>query len=160
MFISGSIDRCILRHGVRARFRAALHMGRHLERQAIMVSRFSSAASMTQNTRSGVGRLSDDKRKAIAFQALARTEPISALAERNGVSRPTVYRQIGTARAALDEAFDTTRAADADQVLFMLPVTRQWLDQVVVALTMVGHVSFRGTLELMHDLLGVSTSLG
>src|SRR5215469_10094645 len=135
-------------------------MGRHLERQAIMVSRFSSAASMTQNTRSGVGRLSDDKRKAIAFQALARTEPISALAERNGVSRPTVYRQIGTARAALDEAFDTTRAADADQVLFMLPVTRQWLDQVVVALTMVGHVSFRGTLELMHDLLGVSTSLG
>ena len=115
---------------------------------------------MTQNTRSGVGRLSDDKRKAIALQALARSEPISVLAERNGVSRPTVYRQIGTASAALDEAFDTTRAADADQVLFMLPVTRQWLDQVIVALTMVGHVSFRGTLELLHDLLGVSTSLG
>ncbi|WP_208461056.1 hypothetical protein, partial [Paraburkholderia mimosarum] len=34
------------------------------------------------------------------------------------------------------------------------------LDQVIVALTMVGHVSFRSTLELMHDLLGVSTSLG
>ncbi|MGF6971864.1 transposase-like protein [Paraburkholderia sp. JPY465] len=84
---------------------------------------------MTQNTRSGVGRLSDDKRKAIALQALTRTEPISVLAERNGVSRPTVYRQIGTASVALDEAFDTTRAADADQVLFMLPVTRQWLDQ-------------------------------
>ncbi|MGF6971715.1 hypothetical protein QFZ94_000142 [Paraburkholderia sp. JPY465] len=115
---------------------------------------------MTQNTRSGVGRLSDDKRKAIALQALTRTEPISVLAERNGVSRPTVYRQIGTASVALDEAFDTTRAADADQVLFMLPVTRQWLDQVIVALTMVGHVSFRSTLELMHDLLGVSTSLG
>ncbi|MGF6971639.1 transposase-like protein [Paraburkholderia sp. JPY465] len=115
---------------------------------------------MTQNTQSGVGRLSDDKRKAIALQALTRTEPISVLAERNGVSRPTVYRQIGTASVALDEAFDTTRAADADQVLFMLPVTRQWLDQVIVALTMVGHVSFRSTLELMHDLLGVSTSLG
>ncbi|MGF6971835.1 hypothetical protein QFZ94_000262 [Paraburkholderia sp. JPY465] len=115
---------------------------------------------MTQNTRSGVGRLSDDKRKAIALQALTRTEPISVLAERNGVSRPTVYRQIGTASVALDEAFDTTRAADADQVLFMLPVTRQWLDQVIVALTMAGHVSFRSTLELMHDLLGVSTSLG
>jgi hypothetical protein len=82
------------------------------------------------------------------------------LAERNGVSRPTVYRQIGTARAALDEAFDTAQADDADQVLFMLPVTRQWLDQVIVALTMVGHVSFRSTLELMRDLLGVSTSLG
>ncbi|KAF7961507.1 hypothetical protein AWV80_32605 [Cupriavidus sp. UYMU48A] len=83
-----------------------------------------------------MGRLSADKRKAIALQALARTEPISVLAERNGVSRPTVYRQIGMASAALDEAFDTARAGDADQVLFMLPVTRQWLDQVIVALTM------------------------
>jgi hypothetical protein len=42
-----------------------------------MMSHFSSAASMTQTIRSGVGRLSDDKRKAIALQALARTEPIS-----------------------------------------------------------------------------------
>jgi transposase-like protein len=125
-----------------------------------MVPHFSSAASMTQNTRSGVGKLSDDQRKAIALQALARTESISVLAQRNGVSRPTVYRQIGTASAALDEAFDTTRATDADQVLFMLPVNRQWLEQVIVALTMVGHVSFRTTLELMHELLGVSTSLG
>ncbi|UIF89392.1 hypothetical protein KAF44_29365 (plasmid) [Cupriavidus necator] len=61
---------------------------------------------MTQNTRSGVGRLSADKRKAIALQALARTEP---------------YRQIGMASAALDEAFDTTRAADADQVPISVP---------------------------------------
>lgn len=56
-----------------------LHMGR----QAIMVPAFSYAASMTQNTRSAVGKLSDDKRKAIALLALARTEPISVLAERN-----------------------------------------------------------------------------
>ncbi|MFP4897148.1 hypothetical protein [Paraburkholderia sp. EG304] len=46
---------------------------------------------MTQMTRSAVGgRLSDDKRKAIALQALARTESIRVLAERNGVSGPTV----------------------------------------------------------------------
>jgi DNA-directed RNA polymerase specialized sigma24 family protein len=79
---------------------------------------------MSQITRSAATRLTDDKRKAIALQALAGTEPISALAEHNGASRPTVYRQISTARAALDEAFDTARAADADQLLFMLPVTR------------------------------------
>ena len=115
---------------------------------------------MTHIHRSAARRLTDDKRKAIALQALSSTEPISVLAARNGVSRPTVYRQISTATAALDEAFDSPRAADTDQVLFMLPVTRQWLDQVILMLTMVGHVSFRGTLEIMRDLFGVSTSLG
>ncbi|MEX3954114.1 hypothetical protein AB4Y45_46130 [Paraburkholderia sp. EG287A] len=94
------------------------------------------------------------------MSGLEPANPVNGIKITGTPSRPTVYRQIGTASVALDEAFDTTRAADADQVLFMLPVTRQWLDQVIVALTMVGHVSFRSTLELMHDLLGVSTSLG
>ena len=125
-----------------------------------MVPHFYNTASMAQFFRPAGNRLTNDKRKAIAVQALAGAEPLSSLARRNGVSRPTVYRHVSTASAALDEAFQTARSADADQVLFTLPVTRQWLDQVIVALTMVGHVSFRGTLELMRDLFGVSISLG
>jgi len=80
---------------------------------------------MTQIPRSAANRLTDDKRKAIALQALADTEPISMVAAHHGVSRPTVYRQCSTARAALDEVFDITRAANADQVLFMLPVSKR-----------------------------------
>jgi len=32
----------------------------------------------------------------------------------------------------------------------MLPVTQQWLDQIILALTTVGNISFRGALELMQ----------
>ncbi|MCX5545712.1 hypothetical protein M3A49_40965 [Paraburkholderia sp. CNPSo 3076] len=49
---------------------------------------------------------------------------------------------------------------DADKVLFSLRVTRRWLEQVILALTMIGHASMRGVIEFMSDLLGVSISLG
>lgn len=89
-------------------------------------------------------KLTDGERKTIALQALAGIEPISALAERNGVSRPTVYRQMKRADAALDELFSST-SSGSGAVLFMLPVTRQWLEQVILALTLVGHASFRAS---------------
>jgi hypothetical protein len=56
------------------------------------------------------------------------------------VSRPTIYRQMNRADVALDELFSSAATRD-DKVLFMLPVTARWLDQVILLLTMVGHVS-------------------
>src|SRR5260370_65057 len=56
---------------------------------------------MTQPARSASDKLTGEERKTIALQALAGAEPISALAARNGVSRPTVYRQMNRADAAL-----------------------------------------------------------
>jgi hypothetical protein len=103
-------------------------------------------------------KLTGDERKTIALQAFAGIEPISFLAQRNGVSRPTVYRQMNRAEAALDELFSSA-ASGNNGVLFMLPVTRQFLEQVILALTLTGHASFRGVIELMRDLLGVPISL-
>lgn len=114
---------------------------------------------MTQITRPASRTLTDDERKTIALQALAGNEPISTLAARNGVSRPTVYRQMNRADVALDELFSSAATRD-DKVLFMLPVTARWLDQVILLLTMVGHVSFRDTVELFRDMFGVSTCPG
>ncbi|RWA46789.1 hypothetical protein AU476_35390 [Cupriavidus sp. UYMSc13B] len=66
------------------------------------------------------------------------------MAARHGVSRPLVYRQMRKASAALDEAFSPTQIdEDADKVLFSLPVTRRWLEQVILALTMIGHATPR-----------------
>jgi len=90
---------------------------------------------------------------------MARATPISELAIEHNVSRPTVYRQMDRAGAALDELFEPVPCAE-DRTLFTLPVTDRWLRQVMLALTMVGHVSFRNTIELMRDLLGVPPSLG
>jgi hypothetical protein len=82
---------------------------------------------MTQIGRPASSKLTDDERKTIALQALAGTEPINTLAARNGVSRPTVYRQMNRADVALDELFSSAATRD-DKVLFMLPVTARWLE--------------------------------
>jgi len=104
------------------------------------------------------GKLTGDSCKTLALQALAGTEPVSVVAERSGVSRPTVYRQMNRANGALDALFTPAACAD-DKVLFTLPITRRWLEQVALGLTLIGHASFRGVIEFMHDLLGMPLSL-
>jgi transposase-like protein len=108
---------------------------------------------MTQSTRAATTRLSADERKAIAIQGLAKAVSISTLAVHHNVSRPLVYRQLRQASAALDDVFSPAETDDTGEVLFMLPVTQRWLDQVILALTMVGHVSFRATIGLLRDLV-------
>src|SRR5260370_33887562 len=105
-------------------------------------------------------KLAANERKAMAVRALAGPEPASTLAARHGVSRPLVYRQMHKASAALDELFSPAQTDDADQVLFSLPLTRRWLEQATLGLTMIAHASMRGVVEFMHDVLGVSISLG
>ena len=56
---------------------------------------FYRARLMTQFVRAATTKLTADKRKAIAIQALARSASIGALAADNGVSRrPLIYREV------------------------------------------------------------------
>src|SRR6202051_1090093 len=105
-------------------------------------------------------KLAANERKMIAVRALAGTAPVSTLAARHGVSRPLVYRQMRKASAALDDLFSTEQTDDQNKVLFSLPVTKRWLEQATLGLTMIAHASMRGVVEFMHDVLGVSISLG
>jgi len=105
-------------------------------------------------------KLSAHERKVIAVRALASAEPISALAARHGVSRPLVYRHMHQASAALDDLFSPTPPGDVEEVLCTLPITRRWLKQATLGLTMIAHASMRGVTEFMRDLVGVSLSLG
>src|SRR5271165_3377269 len=102
--------------------------------------------------------LPESDRKDLAVQALARSATISDLATRHGVSRKFVYRQTDKARTALDDAF--LSAAPEDEVLFQLTVTKTWLRQVIVGLTLICRGSYRGVVEFLRDLLGVSISIG
>ena len=77
----------------------------------------------------GVGtaaRLPEGDRKELAIQALARSEAVSDLAARHGVSRKFVYRQSHKACEALDKAFSPA-APDSEEALFELAVTKAWL---------------------------------
>src|SRR5271170_2329784 len=94
---------------------------------------------------SAAARLPESGRKDLAIQVLAGTETVSDLAAQHGVSRKFVYAQTGKARAALDDAFLATAEND---VLFNLAVTKTWLQQVIVALPLICHSSYRGVIEL------------
>ena len=97
-------------------------------------------------------------RQQLALDALA-GQSVSALADQHQVSRKFVYRQLGHAHDALDQAF----APPADQpphLLFWLPVTKPWLRQLVLGLTLICHSSVRGVHELLADLFDCPLSVG
>jgi hypothetical protein len=98
--------------------------------------------------------LQPSERLSLGVQALAGHQSITGLADDADVSRKFVYQQRDHAQAALDDAFTPT-AAD-DQVLFHLPVTKNWLKQAALALTLICHSSYRGVHEFYRDLLHVN----
>jgi hypothetical protein len=102
--------------------------------------------------------LGPGQRLALGVQALAGHQAIAGLADDAGVSRKFVYQQRDRAQAALDDAFAPTCADD--QVLFELPITKNWLKQAALALTLLCHSSYRGVHEFYRDLLGVDLSIG
>ena len=105
------------------------------------------AASLSPNTRQKLG-----------IEMVAKTKPVSQLAAENQVSRKFVYQQGQKAKAALDEIFDP-QACD-DEVLFNLPITKTWLNQLILSLVLICHSSYRGVIELFRDLFDVSISIG
>lgn len=99
------------------------------------------------------------QRQELSLAALVGLESASGLAERFGVSRKFVAGQREKAQAALDQAFASVEADR--EVLFQLPVTRQWIRRFVVAQVLIGHASDRDVQELFEALLGrAGPSLG
>jgi len=90
-------------------------------------------------------------RQGLSVEVLAKTQPLTRLAARHGVSRKFLYQQAAKASAALEEAF--APAEDEQTVLFHLPVTKSWIRQFVLGLALEGHSSFRGIRQLARDLL-------
>ena len=80
---------------------------------------------------------SPDIRQDIGIQVLARTEPISGLAAKHQVSRKFVYQQGDKAQRSLNESFAPTPTDD--EVLFHLPVTKNWLYQMMLGLALICH---------------------
>lgn len=66
--------------------------------------------------------LSPAARQEIGIEAIARTLPITHLADRHQVSRKFVYQQGNKAQQALDESFAPSQGDD--DILFHLPVTK------------------------------------
>jgi len=91
------------------------------------------------------------QRRQLALEALAGTETVSRLAGQHAVSRKFVYRQAAKAEEALDGAFSPVEGDD-QKVLFQLPVSKAWLRQLILGLTLICHSSLRGVVELFGDV--------
>jgi hypothetical protein len=103
--------------------------------------------------------LGPSQRLTLGVQALAGHHTVTALADELDVSRKFVYQQASTAKAALEEAFAAADEPD-DKVLFYLPVTKNRIRQIVVALVFLCHSSLRGVVEFCCDILAVKISVG
>jgi hypothetical protein len=99
------------------------------------------------------------QRQGLALEALAGSETVSRLAQQHEVSRKFIYQQAAKAEEALDEAFLSVQHSD-DEVLFHLPVTKAWLRQLVLGLTLICHSSIRGVGELLRDVFDYPISIG
>jgi len=99
----------------------------------------------------GAAGLAPLQRRDLFLEALRRTEPLIRLAEQHHVSRKFIYQQMEKATAAIDRAFQPAGPQD-NHVLFQLPVTQEWLEQLVLSLTLICHSSYRGVMELLETL--------
>lgn len=102
--------------------------------------------------------LPPSQRQNIGLHALAGKQSITGLAGEFNVSRKFVYQQSAVAEQALDNAFNPPPTDD--DVLFYLPVTKQWLRQLVLGLVLICHSPLRGVVELLRDLFDHHLSLG
>ncbi|MEM9804952.1 MAG: hypothetical protein AAF959_06705, partial [Cyanobacteria bacterium P01_D01_bin.56] len=97
-------------------------------------------------------------RKELGIKALSGTIPISHLAANHQVSRKFVYQQGDKAQQALDASFAPSQGDD--EVLFHLPVTKNWLYQLILGLVLICHSSYRNVVELFRDLFDTPISIG
>jgi len=104
-------------------------------------------------------RMDAGHRQHVAIHAMAGTCTITQLAAEFQVSRKFVHAQVNHVQEALDQAFAPAPEPDC-QVLFYIPVTKRWLRQVVLALLLICHSSYRGVIEFFCDCFDLSISLG
>ena len=117
-----------------------------------MVQLINSAATATRN--SAARSLDPAQRRELAVQVVAGNESVSQVARDHRVSRKFVAAQTGKVQSALDRAFALpTPDTVGDTVLFSLPVTRKWIEQVVLGLLLINHSSLRGVEEFCRDLI-------
>jgi len=100
-----------------------------------------------------------EQRRDMATRVLGGKESASQSARDNHVSRKFVGQQTAKAKQALDEAF--APAVDApEKVLFWLPVTKSWIRQTALGLSLTCRGSERGIAQFFDDHLNYHLAPG
>lgn len=110
---------------------------------------------MTAHKKNHVTRLPLPTKRSIALEAIQKKQTIVDIAHRYGCSRNTVYQQQTIALAAANQAFEATD----EQTLFYLPVTKNYIQSIVVDLY-TKKTSHRDIQSFLESSFGYSLSLG
>lgn len=116
------------------------------------------AASLVKSQSSAAARMDPAERQRLAVEGMARIQSLSALARENEVSRKFLYKQIDTAEKALEGAF--CAPPKGDDVLFHIPVTKNWIHQVALSAILHCHSSYRGVVDFLRDTCDYGLSVG
>ena len=101
--------------------------------------------------------LNPEQRKQLFLEMQSSTRQITAIANRERVSRSFLYKQQKKGNQALEKEFNKSK--DDSDILYWLPVTKNWIFQVILGLIFICHSSYRGVVEFLRDLLDYQISV-
>ena len=110
----------------------------------------------TASAQHSAKNMNGEQKKRIAVAAFTGAKTITQIAKEIDTSRSFVRGQKTIITGAIDAAF--TPESTPDKVLFHLPVTRQWIEQLVLSLTLI-HVSYRHVSTLLTDVFDYTISI-
>lgn len=99
---------------------------------------------------SNAANLSPVERKSISIQTLSGASTVTEMSARKNVSRKFIHKQKKLADQALDKAFEPV--LKNKEVIFYLPVTKEWIQQFILAQILICHSSYRGVIEILASL--------
>ena len=102
--------------------------------------------------------LKPEKRKQLFIEMQSSTRKITAISKREGVSRSFLYKQQQKGNQALELGFNQRK--DESDILYWIPVTKNWIFQVILGLIFICHSSYRGVVEFLRDLFDYPISVG
>lgn len=103
--------------------------------------------------------LNSIQRQEIALDVLSGRVPITQMADLHRVSRKFIYQQKEIAINGITQAF-TPPPLEGSDILFHLPVTKEWIKQFTLGLVLIGHSSYQGVIEVFRDLFDYDISKG
>ena len=103
-------------------------------------------------------QINQPERKTIALEAIKHDINITELADAKQVSRKFIYKQKSKAMEGIRKAFSEPK--DNPDVLFYLPVTKEWLYQFILSLMMHCKACYRGISKTLKDCFDYSVSIG
>lgn len=98
------------------------------------------------------------EKKELAIHLINNKNSIATIASDNQVSRKFIYTQKNKIMAAINDTFSD--AEHDDEVLFHLPVTKNWIKQFVTSLALDCRSCIRGIMKSASNLLDYNLSIG